>query len=130
MDESGFNLTELTELIRSYLASKLPSLAWEKHFKGAAIPNRITGTVSADSMEFSNTAKGADVAMITFHIYIIDPRTENRLEKIALDVRRAFKENDTLDDVIQSGMVEKIEFGAVTANAGACLITYKVKLWM
>lgn len=129
MGENSLNLSELTEAIRSYLASSVTSLKWERHFTGAAIPAAPTGTVSAASMEFQNTVKGADITVVTFSIYIVDP-TGDDVEGKALLVRAALKENETIDGLIQSGEVSKIEFGAVTAKAGAALITYKAKLWL
>ena len=49
---------------------------------------------------------------------------------LAMDVRKALAANDTLGDMIQHGAVTKMQFGAVTGRAGACLITYKAKVWM
>lgn len=129
MDENSLNLSELTEKIRSYLEASIPSLTWERQFNGTVIPATPTGTVSAASMEFVNTVKGADITVVTFSIYIVDP-TEDDVEGKALKVRTALKENESLDGLIQSGEVSKIEFGAVTAKAGAALITYKAKLWL
>lgn len=130
MDENRFNLSELTEKVRSYLAESLPRLAWVKEFKGAAIPNVPTGTVAAGEMEFVDTSKGGDMAVVVFSIYLIDPASEHGVEDMAMDVRAALVANDTLDDRIQHGSVTKMQFGAVTGRAGACLITYKAKVWM
>ena len=130
MDEGRFNLSELTEKVRSYLEEYLPDMVWDKHYKGATIPNVLTGTVSAGTMEFEETVKGADIAIVTFFIYLIDPSSENGVDDIAMKVRRYLMDNDTLDDTVQHGAISKMEFGAVTGKAGACLLTYKVKLWM
>lgn len=130
MDEGRFNLSELTEKVRSYLEECLPDMVWDKHYKGATIPNVLTGTVSAGTMEFEETVKGADIAIVTFFIYLIDPSSENGVDDIAMKVRRYLMDNDTLDDTVQHGTISKMEFGAVTGKAGACLLTYKVKLWM
>lgn len=134
MDEGRFNLSKLTEKVRSYLEESLPRLTWVKEFKGAAIPNVPTGTVAAGEMEFVDTSKGADMAVVAFSIYLIDPSidpsSENGVEDMAMDVREALTANDTLDDMIQHGAVTKMQFGAVTGRAEACLITYKAKVWM
>lgn len=130
MDEGCFNLSELTEKVRSYLEECLPDMVWDKHYKGATIPNVLTGTVSAGTMEFEETVKGADIAIVTFFIYLIDPSSENGVDDIAMKVRQYLMDNDTLDDTVQHGVISKMEFGAVTGKAGACLLTYKVKLWM
>ena len=130
MDEGRFNLSKLTEKVRSYLEEQLPELAWVKEFKGAAIPNVPTGTVAAGEMEFVDTSKGADMAVVAFSIYLIDPSSEYGVEDMAMDVRQALTANDTLDDMVQHGAVTKMQFGAVTGRAGACLITYKAKVWM
>ena len=90
----------------------------------------LTGTVSAGTMEFEETVKGADIAIVTFFIYLIDPSSENGVDDIAMKVRWYLMDNDTLDDTVQHGAISKMEFGAVTGKAGACLLTYKVKLWM
>ena len=81
MDEGRFNLSKLTEKVRSYLQESLPRLAWVKEFKGAAIPNVPTGTVAAGEMEFVDTSKGADMAVVAFSIYLIDPSSENYWSK-------------------------------------------------
>lgn len=130
MDEGRFNLSELTEKVRSYLEECLPDMVWDKHYKGATIPNVLTGTVSAGTMEFEETVKGADIAIVTFFIYLIDPSSENGVDDIAMKVRWYLMDNDALDDTVQHGAISKMEFGAVTGKAGACLLTYKVKLWM
>lgn len=130
MDEGRFNLSKLTEKVRSYLEESLPRLTWVKEFKGAAIPNVPTGTVAAGEMEFVDTSKGADMAVVAFSIYLIDLSSENGVENMAMDVRQALTANDTLDDMVQHGTVTKMQFGAVTGRAGACLITYKAKVWM
>ena len=77
-----------------------------------------------------DTSKGADMAVVAFSIYLIDPSSENGVEDMAMDVREALTANDTLDDMVQHGAVTKMQFGAVTDRAGACLITYKAKVWM
>lgn len=130
MDEGCFNLSELTEKVRSYLEECLPDMVWDKQYKGTTIPSVLTGTVSAGTMEFEDTVKGADIAVVTFFIYLIDPTSENGVDELAMKVRRFLMDNDTLDDTVQHGAISKMEFGAVTGKAGACLLTYKVKLWM
>ena len=130
MDEGRFNLSQLTEKIRSYLEECLPDLEWVRQFKGTVVPSVPTGTVAADSMEFENTAKGGDMAVVLFNIYLVDPTSENGVEEKAMEVREALIENDTLDGFIQMGNVAKIQFGAVMNKAGACLISYKAKLWL
>lgn len=38
MDEGRFNLSKLTEKVRSYLEESLPRLTWVKEFKGGSYP--------------------------------------------------------------------------------------------
>lgn len=130
MDEGRFNLSELTELVREYLELNISSYRWVREFAGAAVPSVPTGTVSAGSIEFTRRAKGDDLATVVISIYLIDPTSEYGVEDTAMQVREVLMEEGAFDGDIQSGEVSKMEFGAVNHRAGACLITYKAKVWM
>ena len=130
MDEGRFNLSELTELVRTYLEGYIPTYQWERDFVGAAVPSVPTGTVSAGEIEFTGRAKGEDLATVVISIYLIDPTSEYGVENTAMEVRDVLMIEDAFDGDIQSGEVSKMEFGAVNRKAGACLITYKVKVWI
>lgn len=130
MDEGRFNLSELTETVREYLEGYIPAYRWVREFAGAAVPNTPTGTVSAGEMEFEGRDKGGNMATVLISIYLIDPTSEYGVEDTAMDVREALMENEDLGGTIQYGEVSKMEFGAVGGRAGACLITYKAKVWM
>lgn len=130
MDEGRFNLSELTELVREYLELNISRYRWVREFAGAAVPSIPTGTVSAGAIEFTGKAKGDDLATVVFSIYLIDPTSEYGVEDTAMQVREVLMEEGAFDGDIQSGEISKMEFGAVNRRAGACLITYKAKVWM
>lgn len=133
MDESYLHFSELNEKLREYLEKCFPYVEWKKTMKGAAIPSKVTGTVSASSISFSDGVKGSDMAEVSYSIYLIDPASSAGVVEMAMMIRKALIENDTLNGAFQSSMVNKIDFGAAPGlpeSAGASLISFKAKIWI
>lgn len=127
-DRAGVSLlTDLSEAVLELLGETIPELAWVREIRGAKIPAKPTGTVSADEIRFSDKYKGAKLASISFSVYILVPDRSLDVEALAM---RAFDalDGDILGGAAQDSRVERVIFGAAPGipGSGAALLLYTV----